>query len=66
LRPKEVAGVIPAFLSTELKVINNAEMSEYILAAIFLWPVLGRVELKENICKFPSCEEIVLVGLLSY
>jgi hypothetical protein len=42
-RPKEVADVPPKYLSTEIKVVNNPEMSEYNLTAIFIWPLLYAV-----------------------
>jgi len=35
-----VADFLLTYLSTKIKIVNNAEMSEYNLAAIFIWPLL--------------------------
>ena len=43
VRLKEVAELTPAFLSTVIKIINNADLSEYPLAAISIWLLLVTV-----------------------
>jgi len=51
--PKKVAGFSPTCLSAVLKVINNAKMSEYILAAIFIWPLLATDNIHKNFRSYP-------------
>ena len=41
LRPKKVAGFPPKSLSAVIKISIKPEMSEYLLTAIFVWPVLA-------------------------
>ncbi len=49
-----MAGFSPAYLSTEIKVINNAEMSEYNFAVIFIWPLLATAHLLQMSIAFQS------------
>jgi len=44
-----VAGVSPAYLSAVIKIVNNAEMSEYDLAAIAFDALLGSVLVVPNV-----------------